>query len=90
MLGYHIGGALALLMAMHDAESRLSDRVVFRVDSSAVVARLRRGYPDLDEAKRQIADLLDRHPEWSVVLVERQRNWAAHNLASRPLRGDDV
>lgn len=81
---------LALLMAMHDAESRLSGRVVFRVDSSAVIDQLCRGYPDLDEAKRQIGDLLDRHPEWDVVLVERQRNWAAHNLAKRPLRGDDA
>jgi ribonuclease HI len=79
---------LALLMAMHDAESKLSGRVVFRVDSAAVLDRLRRWYPELDEAKRQIAGLLERHSDWSLVLVEKERNWPAHNLANRPLRDD--
>ncbi|MGH2913107.1 MAG: reverse transcriptase-like protein [Solirubrobacteraceae bacterium] len=77
---------LALLMAMRDAASRLPGRVVFRVDSAAVVGPLRRDYPDLAEAKRQIADLLKQHPDWSLLLVERERNWLAHNLANKPLR----
>lgn len=77
---------LALLMAMRDAASRLPGRVVFRVDSAAVVGPLRRDYPDLAEAKRQIADLLEQHPTWSLLLVERERNWVAHNLANKPLR----
>jgi hypothetical protein len=77
---------LALLMAMRDAASRLPGRVVFRVDSAAVVGPLRRDYPDLAEAKRQISDLLKRHPDWSVELVEKVRNIPAHNLANRPFR----
>jgi hypothetical protein len=77
---------LALLMAMRDAPSRLPGRVAFRVDSTAVVGPLRRDYPDLAEAKRQIADLLRRHPTWSLLLVEREKNWVAHNLANKPLR----
>jgi hypothetical protein len=77
---------LALLMAMHDAASRLPGRVLFRVDSAAIIGPLRHDYPDLAEAKRQIADLLKQHPTWSLVLVERERNWVAHNLANRPLR----
>jgi len=79
---------LALLMAMHDAESKLSGRVVFRVDSAAVLDRQRGAYPELEDAKSQIACLLERHSEWTLVLVERERNWAAHNLATRSLRDD--
>lgn len=79
---------LALLMAMRDAESRLSGRVVFRVDSSAVIGSLRRDYPVLVEVKRQITNLLSRHREWSLELVERERNWPAHHIANRPLRDD--
>jgi hypothetical protein len=81
---------LALLMAMHDAESKLSGPVVFRVDSTAVFDRLRRGYPELDDAKRQIAGLLERHSDWSLVLVAKERNWPAHNLANGSFREDEA
>jgi hypothetical protein len=57
---------LALLMAMRDAESRLSGRGVFRVDSTAVLGSLRGGYPVLAEVKRQISNLLSRRREWSL------------------------
>jgi hypothetical protein len=77
---------LALLMALRDAASRLPGRVVFRGDSAAVIGPLRRDYPDLAEAKHQVADLLEKHPTWSLLLVERERNWVAHNLANKPLR----
>jgi hypothetical protein len=80
---------LALLMAMCDAESRLSGRVVFRVDSSAVIGSLRRDYSVLVEVKRQITSLLSLHREWSLELVERERNWPAHYLANRSLHDDD-
>lgn len=77
---------LALLMAMHDADSRLPGRVIFRVDSAAVVGMLRQGHPDLVEAKRQIDGLLRRHRDWRLVLVDRERNKQAHHLANRSLR----
>lgn len=77
---------LALLMAMHDADSRLIGRVVFRVDSAAVVGELRCGRSDLVDAKRQISELLLRHQDWSLVLVGRERNKQAHHLAQRALR----
>jgi hypothetical protein len=79
---------LALLMAMHDADSRLPGRVVFRVDSAAVVGTLRHGHPDLIEAKRQIDELLRRHRDWCLVLVVRERNKQARHLANRSLRED--
>jgi hypothetical protein len=79
---------LALLMVMRDAESRLSGRVVFRVDSSAVITSLRGDYPVLAEVKRQIANLLSRRREWSLELVEMGRNRPAHHLANRSLRDD--
>lgn len=79
---------LALLMAMHDAESKLSGRIVFRVDSATILDRLPGAYRELDDAKRQVARLLERHSDWSLVLVERERNWAARNLATRSLRDD--
>lgn len=78
---------LALLMAMRDAESRLGGRIVFRVDSAAILDPTRRNEPSvLVEIKRQIAELLKRNEEWSLVLVAREKNWPAHNLAKRPLR----
>lgn len=79
---------LALLMAMRDADSRLPGRVVFRVDSAAVVGALRYGDPDLIEAKRQIDELLRRHRDWRLVLVDRQRNKQARHLANRSFRED--
>lgn len=79
---------LALLMAMHDADSRLPDNVVFRVDSTAVFQALRHGHPDLVDAKRQIDELLRRHKSWRLVLVDRGRNKQAQSLAKRSLCDD--
>jgi hypothetical protein len=76
---------LALLMAMRDADSRLTGRVVFRVDSAALVGPLRRSDPNLTETRRQINELLNGHDDWSLVLVERERNRQAHSLARRSL-----
>jgi Reverse transcriptase-like len=78
---------LALLMAMRDAEGELGSRVVFRVDSAAILNPIRPNGPSvLAEVKRQVAELLKRNEEWSLVLVAREKNWPAHNLAKRPLR----
>jgi hypothetical protein len=80
---------LALLMAMRDAEGGLGSRVVFRVDSAAILNPIRSSEPSvLTEVKRQIAELLQRNEEWHLVLVSRENNWPAHNLAKRPLRDD--
>jgi hypothetical protein len=75
-------------MAMHDAESKLLGRIVFQVDSAAILDRRPGAYPELDDAKHQIAGLLDQHSDWTLALVERKRNWAAHNLATRSLQDD--
>lgn len=80
---------LALLMAMRDAERRLRGRIIFRVDSAAILGPIRRdGPPTLAEIKRQIAELLKQNDDWSLVLVTREKNWPAHNLAKQPLRDD--
>jgi hypothetical protein len=80
---------LALLMAMHDAEGRLGSRVIFRVDSAAILNPIR---PDecsvLADVKQQITELLKRNDEWRLILVARESNWPAHNLAKQPLRDD--
>jgi hypothetical protein len=78
---------LALLMAMRDAESRLPGHVVFRVDSTAVVGPIRdSAHPVLVVIKRQITELLGRHQEWELLLIDKVGNLPAHHLASRPLR----
>jgi hypothetical protein len=79
---------LALLMAMHDADTRLPENVVFRVDSAAVFDTSRHGHQDLMDAKRQIDELLRRHKNWRLVLVDRERNKQAHHLARRSLCRD--
>ena len=79
---------LALLMAILDADSRLPGKLIFRVDSAAVLETVRHSDTHLDEARRQIDDLLSRHQNWSAVLVARQSNRQARSLASRSLRDD--
>jgi ribonuclease HI len=77
---------LALWMAMHDADSRLPDKVIFRVDSAAVVGPFRSGHPELIDARRQIDELLRRHRDWQLILVARESNKQARHLAKQPLR----
>ena len=79
---------LALLMAMHDADARLEGRIVFRVDSEAVMGEARSDQPEVADAKREVDELLRRHPDWCLVLVARESNKQAHHLAKRPLRDD--
>jgi hypothetical protein len=73
---------------MHDADSRLLDKVIFRIDSAAVVGPFRHGHPELIDARRQIDELLRRHRDWQLMLVARESNQHAHHLAKRPLRKD--
>lgn len=75
---------LALLMAMEDADRALSGPVAFRVDSTAVANIAIGTKPRLDEVRTRIKLLLKRHPDWSLVLIERRRNKVANNLACRP------
>lgn len=80
----HEAEYLALLMAMSDAENALTGHIAFRTDSVTVV-NLRPGrdgqYIGLH---KQVARLLARHPEWTVVLVEGYRNRVADSLSRRP------
>lgn len=81
---------LALLMAMEDADRALSGPVAFRVDSTAVANIAIGTKPRLNEVRTRIKLLLKRHPDWSLVLIERRRNKVANNLACRPFLEDTV
>jgi hypothetical protein len=79
---------LALLMAMRDADQRLSGRIVFRVDCAAALAQPSRGRPALAGVKCEIRGLFEAHPDWSLALVQRLNNRPARCLSTRPFRGD--
>jgi ribonuclease HI len=80
----HEAEYLALLMAMNDAENALSGDIAFRTDSATVV-NLRPGQDgQYIGLHRQVARLLARHPDWTLVLVEGYRNRVADSLSRRP------
>jgi ribonuclease HI len=80
----HEAEYLALLMAMNDAESVLTSHIAFRTDSVTVVD-LRPGRDgQYIWLYKQVAQLLARHPEWTLVLVEGYRNRVADSLSRRP------
>jgi hypothetical protein len=74
---------LALLMAMEDAMQVLSGPIVFRVDCAAVASLASGKNADLEGVRRRIRILLDRHPEWRLMLVRRNCNSVALALARR-------
>ncbi len=80
----HEAEYLALLMAMSDADNALEGRVAFRTDSVTVV-NLRSGQDgQYVRLHNRIADLLARHPDWQLAVVERGHNRVADALSRRP------
>jgi reverse transcriptase-like protein len=75
---------MALLMAMEDADRALPGSIVFRVDSTAVVLMSLGKKPHLEGVRARIETLLERHRDWSLVLIEGYRNRVAHSLSRRP------
>jgi ribonuclease HI len=82
----HEAEYLALLMAMEDAERVLSGRVAFRLDSQTVVNLQLGTYRQFEDLCGRVKLLLARHPEWTLVLVEGQRNRIADLLSRRALK----
>jgi ribonuclease HI len=82
----HEAEYLALLMAMEDADQCLLGRVAFRTDSQTVVNTQAGSDGQLEGLSKRVKLLLARHPEWTLVLIERQRNRVAAELSRRPFR----
>jgi hypothetical protein len=83
------GEYLALLMAMGDADVCLEGRVIFRVDSAALIDRNVRRTPELVELCERIEALLASHADWTLTLVSKRRNKFAHRLSRRPFLAID-
>jgi ribonuclease HI len=82
----HEAEYLALLMAMEDANRCLAGRLAFRTDSQTV-ANLQTGTSGQFKGLcTRIKLLLARHPDWTVMLVEGQRNKTADELSRRPFK----
>ncbi len=79
----HEAEYLALLMAMGDAERCLAGRIAFRTDSQTVAGLQSGTVGQYEHLRGRIKLLLSRHPEWTLVLVERVRNKAADDLSRR-------
>jgi ribonuclease HI len=82
----HEAEYLALLMAMEDADRCLAGRLAFRTDSQTVVNLQTGTSRQFEEHCTRIKLLLARHPGWSLMLVEGQRNRTADMLSRRPFR----
>jgi ribonuclease HI len=81
------GEYLALLMAMGDAEkSEVPGQIDFCLHSTAVANLIVGETPELVELHRHVKAMLSRHPQWRLILVERERNRMAQRLARRTLR----
>jgi hypothetical protein len=78
------GEYLALLMAMGDADLCLEGRVIFRVDSAALIDRKVSRTPELVEPCERIEALFASHTDWTLTLVSKRRNAFAHRLSRRP------
>jgi hypothetical protein len=79
----HVGEYLALLMAMEDAERCLVGKVAFRMDSQTVVNLQAGGSGQFEGLRSRVKLLLARHPDWTLVLVEGNRNKIADNMSRR-------
>lgn len=82
----HEAEYLALLMAMGDAERCLAGRIAFRTDSQTVAGLQNGAVGQYEHLRARVKLLLSRHPEWTLVLVERVRNKAADDLSRRAFR----
>lgn len=82
----HEGEYLALLMAMGDAERCLAGRIAFRTDSQTVAGLQSGSSGQYERLRGRVKLMLSRHPEWTVVLVERVRNKAADDLSRRAFK----
>ncbi len=79
----HVGEYLALLMAMEDAERCLAGKIAFRMDSQTVVNLQAGSRGQFEFLRAQVKLLLAHHPDWTLVLVEGNRNKIADNLSRR-------
>jgi ribonuclease HI len=82
----HEAEYLALLMAMGDAERCLAGRIAFRTDSQTVAGLQKGSAGQYEPLRGRVKLLLSRHPEWTLLLVERVRNKAADDLSHRAFR----
>lgn len=85
----HAGEYLALLMAMQDAERCLTGKIAFRMDSQTVVNLQAGSNGQFEELRARVKLLLARHPDWTLVLVEGNRNKIADGLSRRAFRQTD-
>lgn len=85
----HAGEYLALLMAMEDAERCLTGKIAFRMDSQTVVNLQAGSNGQFEGLRARVKLLLARHPDWTLVLVEGNRNKIADNLSRRAFRQTD-
>lgn len=85
----HAGEYLALLMAMEDAERCLGGKIAFRMDSQTVVNLQAGSNGQFEELRARVKLLLAHHPDWTLVLVEGNRNKIADGLSRRAFRQTD-
>jgi ribonuclease HI len=79
----HEAEYLALLMAMEDADRCLTGRLVFRTDSQTVVNLQTGTSGQFKGLCTRVKLLLSRHPDWTLALIEGQRNKTAHELSRK-------
>lgn len=82
----HEAEYLALLMALEDADRCLAGRLAFRTDSQTVVNLQSGTSGQFKELCRRVKLLLASHPDWTLVLIEGQRNKTADQLSRKPLK----
>jgi ribonuclease HI len=85
----HAGEYLAHLMAMQDAERCLGGKIAFRMDSQTVVNLQAGSKGQFEHLRAWVKLLLARHPDWTLVLAEGNRNKIADNLSRRAFRQTD-
>lgn len=82
----HEAEYLALLMAMEDADRCLVGQLAFRTDSQTVVNLQTGTSGQFRDLCARVKSLLARHPGWTLVLIEGQRNKTADKLSRWPLK----
>jgi hypothetical protein len=73
-------------MAMEDADHCLAGRLAFRTDSQTVVHLQTGTSGQFKGLCARVKLLLARHPDWTLVLIEGQRNKTADELSRKPLK----